>query len=104
VQGNSQPPSGPGPLVGHWIKVAGDPGTEIYPQHLRFAGGTYLGERGESQVGLMWWDAGIYRLERADELVLSTANDELVRYQVRIEGDNLHVVDPNGRSFDYRRA
>jgi hypothetical protein len=104
VQAGSQPPSGAGPLVGDWVKVAGDPGTEIYPQHIRFAGGTYLGRRGESQVGLMWWDAGIYRLERADELVLSTANDELVRYQVRLEGDNLHVVDPNGRSFDYRRA
>jgi len=53
---------------------------------------------------MMWWDAGIYRLERADELVLSTANDELVRYQVRLEGDNLHVVDPSGRSVHYRRA
>jgi hypothetical protein len=104
VQVGSQPSSGAGPLVGHWTKVAGDPGTEIYPQHVRFAEGTYHGERGESQPGLLWWDAGIYRLERPDELVLSTANDELVRYQVRIEGDNLHVVDPNGRSFDYRRV
>ena len=104
MQAGSQPSPGAGPLVGDWVKVAGDPGTEIYPQHVRFAEGTYLGRRGESQAGMMWWDAGIYRLERAGELVLSTANDELVRYRVRLEGDNLHVVDPSGRSFDYRRA
>lgn len=103
MQAGSQPSSGAGPLVGRWTKVAGDPGTEIYPQHLNFAEGTYLGKRGESQPGMIWWDAGIYRLD-PDGLVLSTASDELVRYQVRIDNDNLHVVDPDGRSFDYRRA
>ena len=104
METGSQPASGAEPLVGHWIKVSGDPDTEIYPQHIRFAEGTYLGQRGESQAGMLWWDAGIYRLERDDELVLSTASDELVRYRVHLDGDNLHVVDPNGRSFTYRRT
>lgn len=91
-------------LIGDWLKVAGDPGTEIYPEHLSFAEGTYRGRRGESQEGLMWWDAGIYRLEGAHALVLSTANDELVRYDLQLDDDRLHVVDPDGRAFVYRRA
>jgi hypothetical protein len=104
VKDDSQASSEARPLVGDWLKVDGDPGTEIYPEHLHFAEGTYLGQRGASQAGLMWWDAGIYRLDRADELMLSTANDELVRYRVELDADRLHVVDPEGRSFVYRRA
>ena len=96
--------SPPAALVGDWRKVAGDPGTDIYPEHLHFAEGTYLGRRGDAQQGFMWWDAGIYRLEDAHQLVLSAANDELVRYDVQLDADQLQIVDPDGRSFIYRRA
>jgi hypothetical protein len=40
----------------------------------KFSTGTYCGARGAEQ-GLIWWDAGIYRLEDWGRLMVSTATD-----------------------------
>jgi len=104
VTHGSVPSPDPPPFVGEWVKVAGDPGTEIYPDHLHFDVGTYRGRRGDDQTGMLWWDAGIYRVEHEGRLILSTANDELVTYRVRLDRDTLHIVDPDGRSLAYRRS
>jgi hypothetical protein len=95
------PTSGPD-LVGSWSKAESPPCAEKYPQTLTFATGTYRGRRGEGQ-GFVWWDAGIYRVEHPDRLVLGTATDELVTYGIRLEGDRLEVTDPDGCRFAYRR-
>jgi hypothetical protein len=99
-QASSQAPS----LVGDWLKVAGGPGTEIYPEHLHFAEGSYLGHRGASQAGMLWWDAGTYRLESEGDLVLSTANDEIVHYEVQLDAGRLRILDRDGRETVYERA
>jgi hypothetical protein len=89
-------------LVGSWTKEESPPCAQIYPQNLIFAEGTYRGKRGEGQ-GFVWWDAGIYRIEAPGRLVLGTATDALVTYEIRLDGDRLEVTDPDDCHFTYRR-
>jgi hypothetical protein len=69
---------------------------------LEFATGTYRGRRGPGQ-GMVWWDAGIYRMEGSNKLVVGTATDELVEYRIELDGDRLNVTDPDGCRFTYER-
>jgi hypothetical protein len=89
-------------LAGRWKKVGDAPCAAKYPDTITFAESTYRGVRGASQ-GMVWWDAGIFRVEGTDTLVVSTATDELVRYHFTRDGDDLHVRDPEGCAFTYRR-
>jgi hypothetical protein len=89
-------------LTGTWRKITTSACATKYPETIRFDVSTYLGARGKDQ-GVVWWDAGIYRLEDEGTLVLSTASDELVTYRVKLIGDNLDVVAPDGCAFSYRR-
>lgn len=89
-------------LVGTWHKVTTDPCAEKYPATITFSTGTYRGSRGPGQ-GMVWWDAGIYRLEGPRALVLSVATDELVRYEIDVRGDRIDVIDADGCRFAYRR-
>ena len=94
----------PGPeLAGSWRKVDAPECAQKYPDVLTFSTGTYRGTRGAEQ-GFIWWDAGMYRLEDTRHLVLSVATDELVSYQMHLEGDVLQLVDPDGCRFSYQRV
>ena len=90
-------------LVGSWRKVGSPQCAEKYPEVLTFSTGTYRGVRGPEQR-FVSWDAGIYRLENPGQLVVSTATDELVTYQMHVEGDVLHIVDVDGCQFSYQRV
>ena len=90
-------------LTGTWHKVGTTPCAEKYPAVITFTGGTYRGARGSEQ-GMVWWDAGIHRLEGPRKLVLSTATDELVAYDIDVRGDEFTITDPEGCRFAYRRA
>jgi hypothetical protein len=90
------------PLVGAWRKVSAPSCAEKYPDTVTFSTGTYRGTRGAGQ-GMVWWDAGIYRLENPDTLVLGVATDELITYRIELEGDQLNVTDPDGCRFTYQR-
>jgi hypothetical protein len=90
-------------LVGSWRKADAPECADKYPEVLTFSTGTYRGARGAEQ-GFISWDAGIYRLEKSDRLVVGTATDELVAYQLHVEGDVLQIVDPEGCHFSYRRV
>jgi hypothetical protein len=90
-------------LVGSWRKVNAPECAQKYPEELTFSTGTYRGARGAEQ-GFISWDAGIYRLENPGRLVVGTATDELVAYQMHVEGDVLQIVDPDGCRFSYQRV
>ena len=90
-------------LIGPWRKVDAPTCAEKYPDTVTFSTGTYRGTRGETQ-GFILWDAGIYRVEGQRRLLLSTATDELVTYEIHLDGDVLSVVDPDGCRFSYQRV
>ena len=91
-------------LSGTWRKAHDAPQcADGYPATLSFGRGTYRGARGEGQ-GFIRWDAGTYRVDDGTQLRLSTATDELVDYEVRLDGDVLTVVDPDGCRFTYLRV
>src|SRR5260370_10265478 len=90
-------------LVGTWTKVTRTACADKYPATLTFSTGTYRGARGPAQ-GMVWWDAGIYRLEDTKTLVISTATDELVSYQFAIHDNGFDVTDLEGCRVTYRRA
>lgn len=96
---NGSPPS----LVGIWTKSSAPSCADKYPETLTFAAGTFRGSRGATQ-GFVHWDAGIYRLEGERTLVLTTATDELVHYEIGLAGDTLTIRDPEGCVFAYRRS
>jgi len=101
--GNTGQEQQQGPLVGRWEKVTTDPSAEKYPHGVVFATGTYRGTRGPGQ-GMVWWDAGIYRIEGPQTLLLSVATDELVTYRLDLRPDRFEVTDPDGCRFAYRRV
>ena len=75
-------------VVGTWTKTTTAACADKYPATLTFSTGTYRGTRGPGQ-GMVWWDAGIYRLEEPGKLVVGTATDELVTYQIVTAGRSL---------------
>jgi len=89
-------------LVGSWRKLTDDPCAERYPAELRFAAGPYRGVRGDDQ-GMIWWDAGIYRLDDPSTLVVSSATDELETCTVVQAGNRLTITDADGCTFVYER-
>jgi len=90
-------------LVGTWRKTAGGSCADKYPAVLTFSTGTYRGTRAPDQ-GMVWWDAGIYRLEDDHTLVLGTATDELATYQFVLQGDEFEAIDPDGCRVTYQRT
>src|SRR5438067_12117109 len=90
------------PLVGTWPETTVSTCAEKYRAVITFSTGTYRGARGAGQ-GMIWWDAGIYRLEGRNALLLSVATDELVTYQIDFADDRIEVTDPDGCRFAYRR-
>lgn len=90
-------------LTGIWTKVESPPCADGYPATITFTAGVYRGRRGEGQ-GFVRWDAGIHRVDEHGRLVIGTATDELVAYEMRLEGDLLSLVDPDGCRFAYRRG
>ncbi|HEX2457853.1 MAG TPA: hypothetical protein VHI99_29415 [Vicinamibacterales bacterium] len=89
-------------LTGEWTKVTTASCAAKYPATIAFAGSTYRGARGPSQ-GMVWWDAGIYRLEGSQTLVLSVATDELVRYPIVMGDDEFEFTDSEGCKVVYHR-
>ena len=52
---------------------------------------------------MIWWDVGIYRLDDARTLVMSTATDEMVTYSVSVDGDRLTVTVPDHGDVVFER-
>jgi hypothetical protein len=90
-------------LQGHWRKVSTDASPDRYPAEVTFEEARYSGSRGENQ-GMIWWDAGIYRLDDPRTLVLSTASDELVSYDVVLDDRRLVVTDADGSEVVFERT
>jgi hypothetical protein len=89
-------------VVGTWTKTTTAACADKYPATLTFSTGTYRGTRGPGQ-GMVWWDAGIYRLEGPRTIVVGTATDELVTYQIALQADQFDVTDSEGCRVTYRR-
>lgn len=90
-------------LVGAWTKTTDAACADQYPATVAFAAGTYRGSRGPAQ-GMVTWDAGIYRLDDAQTLVVGTATDELVSYRITVDGDRFAFVDSSGCRVTYQRT
>lgn len=90
-------------MVGTWTKTTAAACADKYPATVTFSTGTYRGTRGAGQ-GMVWWDAGIYRLEKPDTLVVGTATDELVTYHISLQADRFEFTDPDNCLVTYRRA
>jgi hypothetical protein len=90
-------------MVGTWTKATNDACADKYPATVTFAESTYRGTRGPGQ-GMVWWDAGIFRLEGAGTLVIGTATDELVKYQIAFHADRFEFTDSDNCLVTYRRA
>jgi hypothetical protein len=93
----------PASLVGTWKKLSTEPCADRYPATITFSTGTYLGARAPEQ-GFISWDAGIYRQEGPGSLVIGTATDALVTYELTVDGDRFEVTDADGCHVIYQRA
>ena len=90
-------------LQGQWRKLTQDPKVDKYPASLSFSLATYRGTRAINQ-GMIWWDAGIYRMVDERTLLLSTATDEMVEYQISYDNSRLLVSDADGNTVEYERV
>ncbi|MGW1344357.1 hypothetical protein ACWCOV_25185 [Kribbella sp. NPDC002412] len=89
-------------LQGQWRRLSTAECAGRYPAELTFVTATYRGVRGRDQ-GMIWWDAGTYRLADDRTLVLSTATDELVEYAVEVTPQRFTFTDPQGCEVVYER-
>ena len=91
-------------LVGEWVRSDHSACAADYAAHVRFEDrGLYFGTT-EPPGGFTWWDGGTWEIVGSGQLAMSTANDAVVTYRYRVEGDALEVTDPSGCRFRYRRG
>ena len=64
-------------MVGTWTKTTAAACADKYPATITFSTGTYRGMRGPGQ-GMVWWDAGIYRLEAVSYTHLTLPTKRIV--------------------------
>lgn len=87
-------------LVGTWKRVEG---SAPYPEALTFgANGIYQGEHPPGRYCV--WDVGRFSIEGDDAIVLSTANDAEVAYDVTLANGDLTLRDRDGTVLRYRKS
>lgn len=91
-------------LVGVWRRSSGGACAAGYASQLRIEpNGLYFGET-DPPGAFTWWDGGTWRVDEPGRLKLSTANDAVVGYGYRLEGDTLTIVDDQGCELSFRRT
>lgn len=91
-------------LVGRWLKDRGDPCASSYPDELDLRrDGNYVGRMLPGSDVHPIWDVGTFEI-RGATVTISTANDAMIDYAFRREGDRLVLTDPAGCRFGYRRV
>lgn len=91
------------PMHGEWQKITQSDCSRLYPQRIRFAdNGLYFGEA-DPPGSFTTWDVGTYELTGETEIRLSTANDEVVAYQVQRSANQLRIIDLDGCEFVFER-
>jgi hypothetical protein len=90
-------------LEGQWRRLSTAECAQRYPVEITFVLATYRGARAPDQ-GMIWWDAGTYRLADERTLILSTATDELVEYPVQLTSQRFTFTDPEGCEVTYERT
>ena len=90
-------------LQGQWRRLSTAECAQRYPLEITFVLATYRGARGPDQ-GMIWWDAGTYRLADDRTLILSTATDELVDYPIPLTSQRFRLTDSEGREVTYERT
>ena len=88
---------------GRWRKDSQEPCSAQYPAEIAFEEATYLGAKGPGQRFIVW-DAGIYRVEGENRVLISIATDELVPYRYEAERDRVTFTDRDGCQFSYLRV
>ena len=91
-------------LVGAWQRSSGGACAAGYAARLRIEpGGLYFGET-DPPGAFTWWDGGTWQVPETGRLSLSTANDAVVSYGYRVEGDTLTITDAKDCTFSFRRT
>ena len=93
----------PADLRGHWHRITGADCAKAYPAHLEFKEARYAGRKDPANQGFVIWDAGSYRVESDDVVMIQTATDSQERYRYRLDGDRLTFTDDAGCEFAYER-
>jgi len=90
-------------IAGTWKKVTTESCAENYPDEIEFQERPrYLARKGPSQR-FIWWDAGSYEIVGDNQVKMSTASDELVTYEARLEENVLTFTDQRDCAFSYQR-
>jgi hypothetical protein len=89
-------------LSGRWQKESTEPCAARYPAEIEFREATYLATKGPDQRFILW-DAGIYRIEAPDKLLISIATDEVLPYVFAVSGERVTFTDADGCEFSYQR-
>ena len=70
---------------------------------LEFKDARYAGTKDSANQGFIMWDAGSYRVESDDLVMIQTASDAQELYRYRFAGDRLSFTDGAGCEFVYQR-
>ena len=66
-------------------------------------GGLYFGEK-DPPGSFTTWDAGTWEVSGAGQIKLSTANDAVIAYELKLNGADLMIIDKHNCEILYRRA
>jgi hypothetical protein len=91
-------------IAGKWKKSSAEQCADKYPDEIEFQERPrFLAKKGPNQR-FIWWDAGSYEIVGSNQVKMSTATDEQVTYDIKLEGDLLKFTDKDGCTFTYRRV
>lgn len=91
-------------IAGKWKKESAAECADKYPDEIEFQDRPrFLAKKGPNQR-FIWWDVGGYEIVGNNQVTISTATDERVTYDAKLEGNLLTFTDADGCTFKYQRV
>ena len=95
----------PSNLEGTWKKTTQTPCSQIYPDEITFKKqGIYFAQNDPETTVHPIWDSGGYKVIRANQVKISTANDAEITYKFSISEDTLTFIDGTKCEFQYQKS
>ncbi len=90
-------------IIGQWIKVSQAECSEKYPERIEFKpNGIYQAQASARARMHPVWDAGTFEVA-GNAVKLSTSNDAVISYPVKMKDETISFTDPGGCTTQYKR-
>ncbi|HKR03727.1 MAG TPA: hypothetical protein VJY62_03755 [Bacteroidia bacterium] len=91
-------------ILGLWEKTTTEKCGEIYPDEIFFKeNNLYSAQNLKPQKMHPVWDVGTYKMMDEKSIKISTSNDAVIDYAVKLENNILSFTDNTGCKINYKK-